>query len=168
MTKKAGSGSASGSASISKRHGSEDPNPDADPHQNVMDPHHWSHSPEVVGRAKVQLSALIVGDDPGEHGVLIEVVVGPARDRVQEHEVFEVRDLASLPFGRHVRGSGVSKNSPIIQQSKRAKKTNYKNVGLEPREFFSKGEFDLEVRVRFGPDSTFLKKDQRNVGQICT
>ncbi len=68
-----------------------------------------SHSPEVVGRAEVQLATLIVGDDPGEHRVLIEVVIGPARDGVQEHEVLEVRDLASLPFGRHVRGSGCRK-----------------------------------------------------------
>jgi hypothetical protein len=65
-----------------------------------------SHSPEVVWRAEVQLGTLIVGDDPGEDRVLIEVVVGPTRDRVQEHEILEVRDLASLPFGRHVRGSG--------------------------------------------------------------
>jgi hypothetical protein len=36
MTKIAGSGSASGSGSISPRHGSADP----DPHQNVMDPQH--------------------------------------------------------------------------------------------------------------------------------
>ncbi len=37
MTKIAGSGFASGSGSISQRHGS----PDPDPHQNVMDPEHW-------------------------------------------------------------------------------------------------------------------------------
>jgi hypothetical protein len=35
MTKKAWSGS------ISQRHGSEDPDPDSDPPQNVMDPQHW-------------------------------------------------------------------------------------------------------------------------------
>jgi hypothetical protein len=34
MTKIAGSGS------ISQRHGTADPNPDPDPHQNVMDPEH--------------------------------------------------------------------------------------------------------------------------------
>jgi hypothetical protein len=39
MTKIAGPGSASGS--ISQRHGSADPYPDPDPHQNVMDPQHW-------------------------------------------------------------------------------------------------------------------------------
>jgi hypothetical protein len=98
----------------------------------------WSHSPEVVWRAKVQFGALIVGDDPGEDRVLIEIVVGPPRDRVQEHEVLKVRDLASLPFGRHVRGSGCrkrKKNSPLIQQSKSNTKANCKKRGLEPREF---------------------------------
>jgi hypothetical protein len=41
MTKRAGSGSESGS--ISQKHGSEDPDPapDPDPLQNVMDPEHW-------------------------------------------------------------------------------------------------------------------------------
>ncbi len=43
MTKVAGSGSASGSGSISQRHGSADP----DPHQNVMDP---EHCPKVLER----------------------------------------------------------------------------------------------------------------------
>ncbi len=37
MTKIAGSGSESGSGSISQRHGT----PDPDPHQIVMDPEHW-------------------------------------------------------------------------------------------------------------------------------
>jgi hypothetical protein len=37
MTKIAGSGS----ESIGQRHGSADPDPDLDPHQNVMDPQHW-------------------------------------------------------------------------------------------------------------------------------
>jgi hypothetical protein len=36
MIKREGSGAASGSESISQRHGSADP----DPHQNVMDPQH--------------------------------------------------------------------------------------------------------------------------------
>ncbi len=40
MTKIAGSGSASRSGSISQRHGSADSDPD--PHQNVMDPQHWT------------------------------------------------------------------------------------------------------------------------------
>jgi hypothetical protein len=40
MTKKAGSGSESGSVSISQRHGSADP----DPHQHVMDPEYWAIS----------------------------------------------------------------------------------------------------------------------------
>jgi hypothetical protein len=42
MTKIAGSGSASASGSISQRHGPADPDPGPDPHQNVMDPQHWS------------------------------------------------------------------------------------------------------------------------------
>jgi hypothetical protein len=33
-----------GSGSISQRHGSADPDPD--PHQNVMDPQHWSQETE--------------------------------------------------------------------------------------------------------------------------
>jgi hypothetical protein len=40
MTKIAGS--ASGSGSISQRHGSVDPDPDPHPLQNVMDPQHWA------------------------------------------------------------------------------------------------------------------------------
>jgi hypothetical protein len=40
MTKIAGSGSESGSGSISPRHGSADPY--SDPPQNVMDPQHWT------------------------------------------------------------------------------------------------------------------------------
>jgi hypothetical protein len=39
MTKIAGSGSESGSGSISQRHGSADP--DTDPHQIFMYPQHW-------------------------------------------------------------------------------------------------------------------------------
>jgi hypothetical protein len=35
-----GSGSESGSRSISQRHGSADPHPDPDQHQNVIDPQH--------------------------------------------------------------------------------------------------------------------------------
>jgi hypothetical protein len=40
MTKTAGPGSASGYGSISQRHESADPDPDQDPHQNVIDPQH--------------------------------------------------------------------------------------------------------------------------------
>jgi hypothetical protein len=46
MTKVAGSGSESGSRSISQRHGSADP----EPHQNVMDPKHWL--PYIEKKAK--------------------------------------------------------------------------------------------------------------------
>ncbi len=42
------SGSASGSGSISQRHGSVDP----DPHQNVMDPQHWDPG---SGMAKIRI-----------------------------------------------------------------------------------------------------------------
>ena len=34
---------------------------------------------------------------------LVEVVVGAAGDRVEEHEVLKVGDLAPLPLLRHVR-----------------------------------------------------------------
>ena len=39
---------------------------------------------------------------------LIEVVVCPARDRVEEHEVLEVGDLTALPLLGHV-GCSVDK-----------------------------------------------------------
>jgi hypothetical protein len=45
--KREGSGSASKSGYISQRHGSVDPDPD--PHQNVMDPQHWSGGKELRG-----------------------------------------------------------------------------------------------------------------------
>jgi hypothetical protein len=41
MPKTAGSGSESGSETISQRYGSADSDPDPDPHQNIMDPQHW-------------------------------------------------------------------------------------------------------------------------------
>jgi hypothetical protein len=43
MAKIGGSGSESGSGSISQRHGSADPAPDPYPSKNVMDPQHWLH-----------------------------------------------------------------------------------------------------------------------------
>ncbi len=94
-----------------------------------------SHSPEVVRWAEVQLGALIVGDDPGEDRVLIEVVVGTACYGVEEHQILKVRDLASLPFGRHVRGSGCRKNCPIIQQSVEATKLLTKTRGWNHENF---------------------------------
>jgi hypothetical protein len=48
VTKIAGSGSASGS--ISQRHGSADPDPGPDPHQNVMDPQHCSRVSEIFSK----------------------------------------------------------------------------------------------------------------------
>jgi hypothetical protein len=53
MTKIAGSESASGSGSISQRHGSADPYPDPDPPQNVMDPQHWYALSIFTGKAEV-------------------------------------------------------------------------------------------------------------------
>ncbi len=63
--------------------------------------------PEIIGGAEVKVGALIVGDDPGEDRVLVEVVVGPPRNGVEEHEVLKVGDLASLPLGGHIGGSVV-------------------------------------------------------------
>jgi hypothetical protein len=56
-----GSGSAYGSesGSISQRHGSADPHPDPDPHQNVMDPQHWS---------EVRIRGFGSGSEPKCHG----------------------------------------------------------------------------------------------------
>ncbi len=39
-------GSASGSESISQRHGSADPDPDT--HQDVMDPQHWIRTTDIL------------------------------------------------------------------------------------------------------------------------
>jgi len=56
-----------------------------------------------VGRLiQVQRLVGVVGEDPGEDGILVEVVEAAPGDRVQEHEVVEVADLAPLPLVRHV------------------------------------------------------------------
>jgi len=57
---------------------------------------------EVVWRAQVQFRAVIVGDDPREHRVLVQVIVRPAGDGVEEHEVLKVGDLPPLPLLGHV------------------------------------------------------------------
>ena len=44
---------------------------------------------EGGGTGQVQLLTGIVGQHPGEHGVLHQVVVGPARQRVQAHQVLQ-------------------------------------------------------------------------------
>ena len=62
----------------------------------------FAEIPEVVGRAQVELLAVVVGDDPGEHGVLVEIVVGPPRYRVQEHQILKVGYLTPLPLLSHV------------------------------------------------------------------
>ena len=46
---------------------------------------------------------LVVGDDPREDGVLVEVVVRASRHRVEVHQVVEVGDLTSLPLLHHAR-----------------------------------------------------------------
>ena len=56
----------------------------------------------VVGRAQVDLAVVVVGQDPWENGVLVQVIVRPPRDRVQEHQVLEVGDLPPLPLLRHI------------------------------------------------------------------
>ena len=40
--------------------------------------------------------ALVVGEDPGKHEVLHEVVVAAASEGVQTHQVLKVTDLTSL------------------------------------------------------------------------
>ncbi len=51
----AGSGSESGSRSISQRHGSADPDPDPDPRQNVMDPQYWSEDAGISNPGLLRL-----------------------------------------------------------------------------------------------------------------
>ena len=48
--------SESGSGSISQRHGSADP----DPHQNVMDPEHWTFLPFSVPDIKARTQAFLL------------------------------------------------------------------------------------------------------------
>jgi hypothetical protein len=60
MTKIAGSGSESGSESISQRHGSADPDPD--PPQHVMDPQHW-RQPLVFCSEVYKYLVVLVGTD---------------------------------------------------------------------------------------------------------
>ena len=39
---------------------------------------------------------IIVGDDPWEHRILHEVIIGPASQCVEMHQVLEVADLSFL------------------------------------------------------------------------
>ena len=57
----------------------------------------------VAGQTEVKVMRLVVGDDPREDGVLVEVVVRASRHRVEVHQVVEVGDLASLPLLHHAR-----------------------------------------------------------------
>ena len=56
-------------------------------------------------REEVEGGRVVVGEDPGKDGVLVEVVVGAAGDRVEVHEVLEVGELAPLPLLGHVGGA---------------------------------------------------------------
>ena len=40
--------------------------------------------------------AVVVGEDPGKHEVLHEVIVASTREGVQTHQVLKVTDLTSL------------------------------------------------------------------------
>ena len=55
--------------------------------------------PERRGVVEVKNVGGVVGQNPGKDGVLVEVVVRTTGDRVEVHEVVEVRDLSPLPFG---------------------------------------------------------------------
>ena len=57
----------------------------------------------VAGEVKIKLARLVVGDDPREDRVLVEVVVGATGHRVEVHQVVEVGDLAPLPLLHHRR-----------------------------------------------------------------
>ena len=59
--------------------------------------------PVVGGQGQVELLRVVVDDDPGVHVVLVQVVVGAARDGVQVHQVVKVRDLPPLPLLHHAR-----------------------------------------------------------------
>ncbi len=59
---------------------------------------------EIAERARaieVQLGRVIIGQDPRKHRILHQIVVAAARQRVQEHQVLEVGDLATLPTLHH-------------------------------------------------------------------
>ena len=66
-----------------------------------------AHRPREVAEGlrvgEVDLLAGVVGQDPGEDGVLHQVVVGPPGERVERHQVLEVGNLAADPPLRHRR-----------------------------------------------------------------
>ncbi len=55
--------SGSESGSIIQRHGSEDPDPDLGPHQNVMDPQHWLKEIIIFKETLLESSAAICWGD---------------------------------------------------------------------------------------------------------
>jgi hypothetical protein len=85
MTKIAGSGSKSGSGSISQRHGSANP----DPHQNVMDPEHWLRNSYFLDSATVGKTHPIcpVGE-AGQGSLLLHPVQIPVPVNLPEHAAY--------------------------------------------------------------------------------
>jgi len=55
------------------------------PPRLVQSPDGLAQVSEVIWRAQVQFRAVIVGDHPWEHWVLVQVIVGPASNGVEEH-----------------------------------------------------------------------------------
>ena len=55
---------------------------------------------ESPARARTQLGAAVVADDPGEHGVLREVAAAAVGQRVQVQQVLVVGQEAALPLQR--------------------------------------------------------------------
>ena len=66
-----------------------------------MSTHRFGQISEGLGVRHVQLLALVVSQDPGEDGVLHQVVVASACERVEGHQVLEVGDLAADPALSH-------------------------------------------------------------------
>ena len=60
----------------------------------------WRSTPVHCRVGEVQGGAAVVLDDPGEHGVLRQILETAAGLAVEEHEVLEVGDAAALPVAR--------------------------------------------------------------------
>lgn len=56
----------------------------------------------VAGLAEVEFSGFVIGQNPREDRVLVQVVVSASGNGVEEHEVFEVGHLPALPLESHV------------------------------------------------------------------
>lgn len=57
---------------------------------------------EAGGDIQIECVRSVVGENPGEYWVLIQIVECPSSDCVEEHEIVEVGDLSLLPLERHV------------------------------------------------------------------